>query len=129
MLSFIAAAVPTAGGLYVAWSMLIEYTKASHAARVFERIEARYNSDRSKLDAKELGGAEYDRRVKALGETRRNLMSQSGLDPLMGTRKALSASGRPQPPRAVDLRRQWVLLLASTAGVVLVAIDVATSAG
>lgn len=129
MLSFIAAAVPTVGGLYVAWSMLIEYTRAAHVARVFTRIEERYNADRAKLDVKELGGAEYDRRVKALSETRRALMAQSGLDPFMGTRAALDASVRPQPPRAVDLRRQWTLLVTATAGVILVAIDVATSAG
>ncbi|PRB09234.1 hypothetical protein CQ047_11170 [Microbacterium sp. MYb72] len=129
MLSFIAAAVPTVGGLYVAWSMLIEYTRAAHTARVFERIEQRYNTDRAAISMEELGAAEYERQTTALGETRRNLMRKNGLDPYMGTRKALNASGKPQPPRSVDLRRQWVLLVTSTAGVILVAIDVATSAG
>ncbi|UPL13027.1 hypothetical protein [Microbacterium galbinum] len=123
MLSFFAAAVPILGALYVAFSMLIEYGRAAHIARAYDRVDDWYTPQVDSLDIATLGGVEYDRRREALNDQRARLLEANGLDPSLGTAGAFNRSQRPQHPRRVDSRRQWVLLWSSAAGIVLVAVD------
>ncbi|WP_136051191.1 hypothetical protein [Microbacterium sp. K36] len=128
MLAFFAAVVPIAGSLYVAFSMVIEYTRAASHVRAYDRIDRWYQPLRSALTIKELGAVEYDRRVNELNGRRHRLMEANGLDPSIGTIGGFDKQNRPQAPRAADLRRQWVLILTSTAGVILVALQVTADA-
>lgn len=101
MLSFIAAAVPIAGSLYVAGSMLYEYTHAAHVARAYARIQERFRPEYDALDMKVLGGAEYDRQTKAISARRRTLLEQNGLDPTLGTAAAFNRMQKPAAPGAL----------------------------
>lgn len=123
MLSFLAATVPIAGALYVAFSMLIEYARGAHATRSYDRIDDWYSPRLEALDMAVLGPVEYGRQRSSLDDQRATLLKANGLDATLGTIEASNRAQRPQPPRAVDIRRQWSLLLTSTAGVILVAID------
>lgn len=125
MLAFFAAIIPVAGSLYVAFSMLLEYTRSASVVRAYERIDRWYDRLRNGLSPQELGADEFIRRVNDLNGRRHKLMEASGLDPSLGTIDGFDQQNRPQAPRSVDLRRQWVLILTSTAGVVLVASQVA----
>ncbi|MGW9345572.1 hypothetical protein ACWGR3_28885 [Streptomyces albidoflavus] len=121
MLAILAAVVPITASLYVAGSMLAEYAERDHTARVAARVWARYNSERAQLE--DLPPRELAPRNKAITERRMRLLELNGVDPWVGTLRRMGGDAQPQPMPRVEIRRQWVLLLGSAAGVVLLALD------
>ena len=122
MLAVLAAIVPILASLYAAGSLLVEYASRNHAARVAERVWARYNEERAQL--RHISGTHEKRRAgEEILARRKLLLEANGLDPWTGATRDLNETLRPKPMPAVELRRQWVLLLGSAVGVVLLAVD------
>lgn len=123
MLAFLAAVAPLVASLYVVASVLAEHSRATHTARVVARVEGLLAARRDALDISELGGAEYDRRKAVVNGQREMLLRANGVDPTFGTHTAVRRLIMPRPVSAIEIRRQWALLVGAAAGVVLLALD------
>lgn len=123
MLAYLAAIVPIVASLYVCLSALSEYARRDHDARAFARLEQWQTAEVSKLWDAGLPDEEIAARRNRIGERKRMLLEYNGVDPDVGTRSMFSRMADPTPAPREDVRRQWVLLLGSAAGVVLLALD------
>ncbi len=124
MLAFFAALVPVLASLYVAGGTMRDHFAQAHAARVSARIWARYEAE---VAAVEDGDPAVSAKFQAATERRMMLLESNGVDPWVGTVRALNASAMPPMPSTVELRRQWVLLASAVVGVVLLAIELLSS--
>lgn len=120
MLAFFAALVPVLASLYVAGGTMRDHFAQAHVARVSARIWARYEAE---VAAVADGDPDVATKFKAATERRMMLLESNGVDPWVGTVRALNASVMPPLPSTVELRRQWVLLVSAVVGVVLLAIE------
>lgn len=123
MLAYLAAIVPIVASLYVCLSALGEYARQDHAARVFERLEEWKSSETGKLYDAGLSDEEIVARQHRISERRRMLLEYNGVDPDAGAAGMFNRMADPRPAPRADVRRQWVLLIGSAAGVVLLALD------
>ncbi|MBN9155823.1 hypothetical protein [Microbacterium sp.] len=121
MLAFLGALVPVLASLYVGIGTLVDLSAAAHKARVVKRVWARFNEGRAQIDDKD---PELGTKVKRLTEQRMGLLEANGLDPMIGTIRALNESVMPVDPSMKEFRRQWVLIFGAVVGVVLVGIQV-----
>lgn len=119
MLAFLAAVVPILASIYAGGSYLLEATRLSHDARVYVRVKAWYDTQHAQLD----GQPDAPDKAAALKERRDKMLTLSGVDPSYGTLGRAGKLTEPIPPRRVDLRRQWALLLGAIVGVILLAVD------
>lgn len=124
MLAFFAALVPVLASLYVAGGTMRDHFAQAHAARVSARIWARYEAE---VAAVKDGDPGVSAKFKAATERRMMLLQSSGVDPWVGTTRALTASAMPTMPSTAELRRQWVLLASAIVGVVLLSIEMLTA--
>jgi len=124
MLAVLAAIVPIVASLYVAGSMLSEYAHRDYINRVVERISLRESAERKQIPFPEFS-REHVRKSQEIHERRRMLLRANGIDPDSLGRAKLDSQVMPPIPSRVERRRQWVLLLGSAIGVVLLAIDLA----
>lgn len=123
MLAYLAAIVPIVASLYVCLSALGEYARQDHAARVFARLERWQSAEVGKLYDAGLSDQEITVRRSRIGDRRRMLLELNGVDPDAGTVAIFNRMADPRPAPRSDVRRQWVLLIGSTAGVILLAVD------
>tara|TARA_B100000519_G_scaffold161361_2_gene143672 strand:- start:25048 stop:25449 length:402 start_codon:yes stop_codon:yes gene_type:complete len=124
MLAVLAAVVPILASTYVAGSVLLEHARAAHVARVYPRVWGRYNAELADLKAEmSMHDPRWNARSQALTARRMRLLEANGIDPYVGTMKAMSDSAVPQAPSAIDQRRQWVLLFGSLVGVFFLALS------
>lgn len=126
VLAIAAAVVPIIASLYVAGSMLAEYRRRAHDARVWARVSAREAAEREALPDRH--DPHWSRLSKEITARRMMLLEANGVDRWLGTMKAYNDANRPQAPATRELRRQWALLWGSAAGVLLLALDVAVQA-
>lgn len=120
MLAILAALVPVLASLYVAGCTMRDHFAQAHKARAAERVWAQFNAARAEIADSD---PKLGEKVSALTDTRMKLLEANGVDPMVGTVKALNASVMPASPPLVELRRQWILLLASVASLILLAVD------
>ena len=124
VLAILAAIVPILASTYVAGSVLLEHARAAHVARVYPRVWGRYNAELADLKAEmSMHDPRWNARSQALTARRMRLLEANGIDPYVGTMKAMSDSAVPQAPSAIDQRRQWVLLFGSLVGVFFLALS------
>lgn len=131
MLTVLAAIVPIIGALYAAGSYLVEQSHVAHEYQVRRRLiplrDERFHRllPEEKARSKRMG-REFDMDVfmHQLDETDEVLYAANGVRRPPTSRwqslmQSMSASLVPKEER----RRQWVLLLTSAAGLVLLALD------
>jgi hypothetical protein len=125
MLAYLAAIVPIIASIYAAGSLLVEQTRRSHEARAYARIDAFIKARRAELEDERQGlhVLEFNRRSMQLNERRGILLEASGIDPTTGTHGHVNRILAPTAFPGSEVRRQWVLLLGSIAGVSLLALD------
>lgn len=124
MLAFFAALVPVLASLYVAGGTMRDHFSQAHIARSSARIWERYEAE---VAAVEDGDPNAAAKFEAATARRMMLLESNGVDPWVGTARALNASVMPSMPSTIELRRQWVLLASAVVGVVLLAIEMLTS--
>jgi hypothetical protein len=120
MLAVLAAVIPIGASLYVAISVLVEFAARAHTSRVFARVWDRHNEERARLSQSDPA---FNRKAQEIKSRRMMLLEANGLDPMLGTIAEFNKSAVPQPPPTLELRRQWVLIIGSVIGVVLLALD------
>lgn len=132
MLAFLAATVPIVGSLYVALSYLIEKAEVDHEFRVRRRLipmrDERFHRllPEAKARATRMNRPfDMDVFMHELDATDDVLYAANGVRPPTSYRmQALNASmSRPLPSRR-ESHRQWILLISSAAGLVLLAFEV-----
>lgn len=121
MLAFLGALVPVLASLWVGAGTLRDLSKQSHNARVAERLWAQYNLDRGAIEDTD---PKLGEKNKVLTDRRMWLLEANGVDPMIGTIKALNKSVMPAPPSPKEFHRQWILIFGAVIGVVLVAVQV-----
>ncbi|MFJ2502563.1 hypothetical protein [Microbacterium sp. NPDC087592] len=126
MLALMAAIVPIVASAYVSGSFLVDYMRQNHAARVFERVTAWESSRRGALYEMNVSDERRTRLGHELTARKRLLLELNGVDPDLGTRTFFSRMADPTPASGIEQRRQWILLLSSAAGVVLLGLDAAS---
>ena len=114
------ALVPVLALLYVAGGTMRDHFAQAHKARTAERVWPQFNAARAEITDSD---PRLGEKVRALTDTRMKLLEANGVDPMVGTVKALNASVMPTSPPLVELRRQWILLLSSLASLILLAVD------
>lgn len=121
MLAFFGALIPVLASLYVGIGTLVDLSSQSHRARAARRVWAQYEAG---VAAVEDGDPRVQEKYKELTERRMHLLEANGLDPWLGTVKALNESVMPAAPSMKEFHRQWVLIFGAVAGVILVGIEV-----
>lgn len=134
VLAFFAAVLPIVGSLYAAFSYLIEKAAVDHEWRVRRRLiplrEERFHRllPAEKARAAQMG-VEFDMDVfmHKLDEMDRVLYAANGVRfPASLRVQSLNASMTRNRLSVVETRRQWVLLLSSACGLILLAMDANT---
>jgi hypothetical protein len=128
VLAFLAAVVPIIGSLYVAGSYLVEQMRSSNEKRTRYRVAEIANEHYNRIRAEQAEGTRpADISLAGLEQQRvkRMLLAANGLDEKgpSYTDVEIQAAMSGHVRSGVELRRQWVLLLSSAAGLVLLAID------
>lgn len=130
MLAFFAAVVPIVASLYAGVSFLVDLERQRHVVRVYERIDAWYKPQREALGEllmkhdRRLGA---DRLINELNARKAMLLEANGVDPALGTMGHMNTLAAPAAVPVTELRRQWVLLIGSVVGVILLALDATQS--
>ncbi|MFB4350424.1 hypothetical protein [Microbacterium sp. CR_7] len=121
MLAFFGALVPVLAALYVGIGTLIDLSAQDHKARAARRVWAQYEAG---VAAVQDGDPRVQEKFKELTERRMALLEANGLDPWLGTVKALNESVMPSAPSVKEFHRQWILILGAVVGVILVGVEV-----
>lgn len=133
MLTFLAAVIPIVGSLYAAVSYLVEQQHRAHERRVRERVArlvyAHYEQFRDEMmaAAKPRGPVDWDAIKAEKNRFETKLLAANGFKSgriTLGEDDLRRTMSGPLVP-AVERRRQWVLLLSSATGLVLICVEVA----
>ena len=131
MLAFLAAVIPIVGSLYVGCSFLMQQNALVHERKVRVRIgppvKARYERDRAR-NASSAVPLPVDSMMRERARFERLLLEANGVYGRGMTwddfdlHHAMSGTVLPRAER----RRQWVLLVSSAAGLILISLDATT---
>lgn len=129
MLTFLSTVIPVCGALYAAFSALAERARVKRERAIRLRV-AEVCAPLAATASERMGRHAYDspewHRERARADNlRRNLLEAHGLEDTRATYSGMvvDAAMATTAASSLDARRQWVLILSATAGVVLLAID------